>query len=285
MSLIINRETKVIVQGATGRQGSYHVKAMQKYGTNVVAGITPGKGGSEASVPIYDTVLAAKERHGVDASMIMTPPPFVLSAAMEAIDAGVPLIVIITEHVAVHDTMRIKAYATQCGAVLVGPNTIGVINCRQKVKIGVMPDFLYGAGDIGVISRSGTLSHETASNLQHLGKGLSTVIGIGGDQIIGADFVAALRELKDDKDTKSVVLLGEIGGDREEEAARYLCETEFGKPVVAFIAGRNAPPGKKMGHAGAIIQGSAGAAAGKEELLRQAGVKVAISLEELLNLV
>ncbi|SHN56742.1 succinate--CoA ligase subunit alpha [Desulfitobacterium chlororespirans] len=284
MGLIINKDTHVIVQGGTGKQGSYHVKAMLEYGTKVVAGVTPGKGGAQVEgLPVYDTVREAKEKHRIDASLIMVPAPFVLSAAIEAIDMGVPLIVIVTEHIPVKDTMKIKALARDKGCRLLGPNTIGVINCREKVKIGIMPGFLYGSGKIGLISRSGTLSHETASNLMFKGLGVSTVIGIGGDQIIGTDFVDALKELQDDQDTEAVVMLGEIGGNREEKAAEYLESCDYGKPVFCFIAGRNAPPGKKMGHAGAIIQGSAGTVQSKEEQLRQAGVRVAVSLEDLVE--
>lgn len=284
MGLIINKDTHVIVQGGTGKQGSYHVKAMLEYGTKVVAGVTPGRGGNQVGgLPVYDTVLEAKERHKIDASLIMVPAPFVLSAAIEAIDAGVPLIVIVTEHIPVRDTMKIKALAQEKGCRLLGPNTIGVINCREKVKIGIMPGFLYGSGKIGLISRSGTLSHETASNLMFKGLGVSTVIGIGGDQIIGTDFVDALKDFKEDQDTEAVVMLGEIGGNREEKAAEYLQSCDYGKPVFCFIAGRNAPPGKKMGHAGAIIQGSAGTVQSKEDKLRQAGVRIAVSLEDLVE--
>ncbi|CDX00907.1 succinyl-CoA synthetase (ADP-forming) alpha subunit [Desulfitobacterium sp. LBE] len=284
MGLIINKDTHVIVQGGTGKQGSYHVKAMLEYGTKVVAGVTPGRGGNQVGgLPVYDTVREAKERHKIDASLIMVPAPFVLSAAIEAIDAGVPLIVIVTEHIPVRDTMKIKALAQEKGCRLLGPNTIGVINCREKVKIGIMPGFLYGSGKIGLISRSGTLSHETASNLMFKGLGVSTVIGIGGDQIIGTDFVDALKDFKEDQDTEAVVMLGEIGGNREEKAAEYLQSCDYGKPVFCFIAGRNAPPGKKMGHAGAIIQGSAGTVQSKEDKLRQAGVRIAVSLEDLVE--
>lgn len=284
MGLIINKDIQVIVQGGTGKQGSYHVKAMKEYGTKVVAGVTPGKGGTQVEgLPVYDTVREAKDRHRIDASLIMVPAPFVLGAAIEAIDTGVPLIVIVTEHIPVKDTMKIKALAQKKGCRLLGPNTIGVINCREKVKIGIMPGFLYGSGKIGLISRSGTLSHETASNLMFRGLGVSTVIGIGGDQIIGTDFVDALKDFKEDQDTEAVVMLGEIGGNREEKAAEYLQGCDYGKPVFCFIAGRNAPPGKKMGHAGAIIQGSAGTVQSKEEQLRQAGVRIAVSLEDLVE--
>ena len=286
MGLIISKETKVIVQGGTGKQGAYHVKGMKDYGTNVVAGVTPGKGGTWVEgVPVYDTVREAMHRHQADASLIMVPAPFVLSAAVEAIDLGVPLVVIVTEHIPVQDTMKIKALAQEKGCTLVGPNTIGIINCQEKVKIGIMPGFLYASGTIGLISRSGTLSHETASNLMYKGIGLSTVVGIGGDQIIGTDFVDALKVFKEDEATEAVVMLGEIGGNREEQAAEYLQSCNYGKPVFCFIAGRNAPPGKKMGHAGAIIQGSAGTVRSKEDKLRQAGVQVADGLENLVELV
>ncbi|MDA8228292.1 MAG: succinate--CoA ligase subunit alpha [Desulfitobacterium hafniense] len=281
---MINKDTKVMVQGGTGRQGSYHIRAMKEYGTNVVAGVTPGKGGTYVDeVPIYDTVKEAMEKHSINATLIMVPAVHCLGAAVEAIDQGVKLIVIVTEHIPVQDTMKIKALADSKGSTLVGPNTIGIINCHEKVKIGIMPGFLYGTGNVALISRSGTLSHETASNLMFKGIGLSTVIGIGGDQIIGTDFVAALSQLREDKNTEAVVMLGEIGGNREEKAAEYLRSCDYGKPVFTFIAGRNAPPGKKMGHAGAIIQGSAGTVQSKEEKLSQAGVQVATSLEDLVE--
>lgn len=284
MCLLINKKTKVMVQGGTGKQGSYHVKAMKEYGTNVVACVTPGKGGSTVhDVPIYDTVHEAMEKHNVEASLIMVPAAHILGAAIEAIDQGVKLIVIITEHIPVQDTMKIKALADSKGCQLVGPNTIGIINPHENVKIGIMPGFLYGMGNVAMISRSGTLSHETASNLMYRGIGLSSVVGIGGDQIIGTDFVAVLEQLKDDPHTEAVVMLGEIGGNREEKAAQYLASCSYGKPIFAFIAGRNAPPGKKMGHAGAIIQGSSGTVRIKEEKLTQAGVQVATSLENLVE--
>lgn len=286
MGLIISKQTKVMVQGGTGKQGSYHVKAMMEYGTHVVAGVTPGKGGTFVhEVPIYDTAKEAMEKHNVDASLIMVPAAHVLGAAVEAIDRGVKLIVIVTEHIPVQDTMKIKALADARGCTLVGPNTIGIINCHEKTKIGIMPGFLYGMGNVALISRSGTLSHETASNLMYTGIGLSTVIGIGGDPIIGTDFVAALKQLKEDPRTEAVVMLGEIGGNREEKAAEYLKSRNYGKPVFTFIAGRNAPAGKRMGHAGAIIQGSSGTVQIKEEQLSQAGVKVATSLENLVDLI
>ena len=286
MSLIINHKTKVLVQGGTGKQGSYHVKAMKDHGTNVVACVTPGKGGEFVhNVPIYDTVKEAMKKENADATLIMVPASHILGAAVEAIDQGVKLVIIVTEHIPVQDTMKIKAFADERGSILVGPNTIGIINCHENAKIGIMPGFLYGKGIIALISRSGTLSHETASNLMYRGMGISTVIGIGGDQIIGTDFVTALKALKDDTHTEAVVMLGEIGGNREEKAAEYLKDSDYGKPLFAFIAGRNSPQGKKMGHVGAIIQGFEGTVQSKEEQLRQAGVQVATSLENLVDLI
>ena len=282
MSLIINKETKVLVQGATGKQGSYHVQSMKEFGTQVVAGVTPGKGGQIVEgIPIYDTIKEAKEIHDIDATLILVPAPYVLGAAVEAIENGVKLIIIITEHVPIQDTVKINSLAEAKGCTLVGPNTIGIINAHEGVKIGIMPAFLYGKGKIGVISRSGTLSHETASNLMFRGLGISTVVGIGGDQVIGTDFVAVLKELREDPHTEAVVMLGEIGGNREELAASYLSQCIYGKPIFCFIAGRNAPKGKKMGHAGAIIQGNSGTVQSKETCLQQAGVVVATSLEDI----
>lgn len=284
MGLIINKETKVMVQGATGKQGSYHLRVMKELGTQVVAGVTPGKGGQTVEgISIYDTVKEAKEARDIDASMILVPAPFVLNAAIESIENGIQLIIIITEHIPIQDTVKMKSLAEAKGCTLVGPNTIGIINTHENVKIGIMPAFLYSCGKIGIISRSGTLSHETASNLMYKGLGVSTVVGIGGDQVIGTDFVTVLKELKEEPHTEAVVMLGEIGGNREEQAADYLMQTDYGKPVFCFIAGRNAPPGKKMGHAGAIIQGTSGTVRNKEESLQRAGVVVATSLEDLVS--
>ncbi|NLT96127.1 MAG: succinate--CoA ligase subunit alpha [Clostridia bacterium] len=284
MSIIINEDTRIIIQGITGKQGTYHAKKMLEYGVKIVAGITPGKGGTEVhGIPVYDTVREAASHHSIDFSIIMVPAPFVLGAAVEAIENKIPTVLILTEHVPVHDTMYIKNLAEKNGVRVIGPNTMGII-APGKTKAGVMPVFLYGnGGKVAIVSRSGTLCHESASNLTFRGIGVSMVMGIGGDPIIGTSFVDALKLLKDDPETEAVVLIGEIGGSREEAAAEYLETVDFGKKVFAFIAGRYAPPGKKMGHAGAIIDKGVGTAAAKLEKLAKAGVTVAGSIEDLIQ--
>lgn len=284
MSIIIDENTHIIIQGITGTQGSYHTKKMLEYGVKIVAGVTPGKGNNEVhGVPVYDTVSKAVSLYKVDFSMIMVPAPFVLGAAVEAIENKIPTILILTEHVPVHDTMVIKALAEKNGVRVIGPNTMGII-APGKTKAGVMPVFLYGeGGKVAIVSRSGTLCHESASNLTYHGIGVSLVLGIGGDPIIGTSFVDALKLLKDDPDTEAVVLIGEIGGSREEEAAEYLKSVDYGKQVFAFIAGRYSPPGRKMGHAGAIIEKGVGTASSKLEKLAAAGVIVTGSIEDLIE--
>ncbi|KKM10492.1 hypothetical protein SY88_12385 [Clostridiales bacterium PH28_bin88] len=285
MSILLNRDSRLIIQGITGSQGSYHAKVMQEYGSNLVAGVTPGKGGTSVhGVPVFETVQEAVAYCGVDGSMVLVPPSYCLDAVAEALENGIKLVVVITEHVPVHDSMKMRAMAKAHNAYLIGPNTIGIITPGQS-KLGIMPGFLYGAGRLGMISRSGTLSHETASNLYLRGIGFSTCVGIGGDPIIGSDFTDFLRLFKDDADTDGVIIIGEIGGNREEAAAEYLRRVGYPKPVFAYIAGKTAPPGKKMGHAGAIIQGGAGTATAKGEVLAGAGVRVAGSLEELVVMV
>lgn len=277
--MFIDENTTVLVQGITGRQGSYHAKVMADMGVKVVAGVTPGKGGTEYyNIPVYDTVCEAMAKHTIDVSLLLVPPALLLGAATEAIANRIGLVVIITEHVPVHDSMKIKALADRAGVKLVGPNSIGLIR-PGRCKVGIMASFLYGdGGPVAIASRSGTLSHETASNLTFRGVGVSSVLGVGGDPIVGLDFVDALKYYEEDPETEAVVLLGEIGGTREEAAAEFLSGRNYPKPVFAFIAGRNAPQGKKMGHAGAIIEKGAGTARSKIELLRAAGVIVADSL-------
>jgi len=284
MSIIIDENTHIIVQGITGTQGSYHTKKMLEYGVKIVAGITPGRGGNEVhGVPVYDTVHEAASQHKIDFSMIMVPAPFVLGAAVEAINNKVPTVLILTEHVPVHDTMRIKALAEKNGVRVIGPNTMGII-APGKTKAGVMPVFLYGdGGKVAIVSRSGTLCHESASNLTYRGIGVSMVMGIGGDPIIGTSFVDVLKLLKDDLETEAIVLIGEIGGSREEDAAEYLQSIDYGKQVFAFIAGRYSPPGRKMGHAGAIIEKGVGTAGAKLQRLAEAGVTVTGSIEDLIQ--
>lgn len=275
MAVYVDAGTSVIVQGITGRQGSYHTKLMLEYGTRIVAGVTPGKGGMEVhGVPVYDCVEEALEHHEANASIIFVPAAYAAQAALEAIDAGIKLVVIITEHIPVRDTMTIIAHAKRKGATIIGPNTPGVIT-PQECKLGIMPGRVFKRGVVGVISRSGTLTYEIASALTRAGLGQSTCIGIGGDPVVGLNFVEVLEEFLEDEETKAVALIGEIGGNLEEEAARYIASTGYPKPVVAFVAGRTAPPGRRMGHAGAIIMGRAGTAQSKIEAFREAGVAVA----------
>ena len=273
MAILVNNKTKAIVQGITGTQGSFHTKLMLEYGTKIVAGVTPGKGGQEVhGVPVYDTVKEALSEHDANASIIFVPAPFAKDAVLEGINAGLELIVVITEHIPIKDTIQMVEVAKRNNVNIVGPNTPGVIT-PGECKLGIMPGHIFKRGPIGIISRSGTLTYEIASNLTKAGFGQSTCLGIGGDPIIGVNFVEALEMFANDHETKAVVLIGEIGGDAEERAAEYI-RKEFNKPVAAFIAGKTAPPGKRMGHAGAIISGRTGTAQSKVKALRDAGVHV-----------
>lgn len=284
MAILINKESRLIIQGITGKQARLHALYHLEYGSKLVGGITPGKGGQDVEgVPVFDTIKSAKDTLGrIDATLILTPPYTVLDGALEAIDNGIKTIVIITEHIPVHDSMKIREAAQAAGAVVVGPNTIGLIS-PGKSKLGVMPGFLYKEGRVGIVSRSGTLTHEMASNLSIRGIGQSTCVGIGGDPVPGSPFEDILKLFKDDKETDVVVLIGEIGGAAEEQAAAYLASVNFGKPVVAFIAGGTAPPEKKMGHAGAIIAGDTGTVASKHKALAAAGAFIAKTPEEALE--
>lgn len=276
MSILVNGGTKVIVQGITGQAGAFHARAMLEYGTRIVAGITPGKGGDKfENVPIFDTVIEAVEHGGADASVIFVPAPFAADAVMEAADAGVKLIVCITEGIPALDAARMRDFVRRCGARLIGPNCPGIIT-PGETKLGIMPGPIHKPGEVGVVSRSGTLTYEAIWQLTCLGIGQSTAIGIGGDPIIGTSFTDALEMFQNDDATKAVVMIGEIGGSAEEKAAAFI-RHHMTKPVAAFIAGRSAPPGKRMGHAGAIIAGSSGGAEGKIAALREAGVAVAES--------
>jgi len=284
MAVLVNAQTRVLIQGITGAQGSYHTEKMLEYGMKVVAGVTPGRGGEQVhGVPVFDTVQEALDQHPVDATMILVPPPFVLEAASEAIENGIDLVVIITEHVPVLDSIQIKALAKARGSRVIGPNTIGVISPGQG-KVGIMPGYIYKEGNIGIISRSGTLTHEVASNLTFRGIGQSTCIGIGGDPVIGTTFVDALELFRNDDQTQAVIMIGEIGGSGEEIAAEHLKEFGYPKPVYAFIAGATAPPEKRMGHAGAIVERGTGTAESKIRLLSEAGVIVAKTLDQLIEL-
>lgn len=272
MAVFLHRETKVLVQGATGNQGRFHTRLMQEYGTKVVAGVTPGREGEDVyGIPVYSTVKRAVEETGADTSIIFVPAPFTKDAALEAME-HLTQVVIITEGVPVHDSMEIVAKASMVGARVFGPNTAGLIS-PGLCKVGIMPSMVFTEGDIGVISRSGTLAYEIAFSLSQAGLGQSTLIGIGGDRIIGTSFVDGLKALEEDEGTRGVVIIGEIGGEAEEEAADYIQEMK--KPVVAYIAGRTAPEGKRMGHAGAIISGGRGTAASKIKALEGAGARVA----------
>ncbi|MHA1832396.1 MAG: succinate--CoA ligase subunit alpha [Candidatus Baldrarchaeia archaeon] len=273
MAILVNNKTKAIVQGITGTQGSFHTKLMLEYGTKIVAGVTPGKGGQEVhGVPVYDTVKEALSEHDANASIIFVPAPFAKDAVLEGINAGLELIVVITEHIPIKDTIQMVEVAKRNNVNIVGPNTPGVIT-PGECKLGIMPSHIFKRGPIGIISRSGTLTYEIASNLTKAGFGQSTCLGIGGDPIIGINFVEALEMFANDHETKAVVLIGEIGGDAEERAAEYI-RKEFNKPVAAFIAGKTAPPGKRMGHAGAIISGRTGTAQSKIKALKDAGIHV-----------
>lgn len=275
MTLLVGKHTRGIVQGITGNQGSFHTKLMREYGTQIVAGVTPGKGGTYVQgVPVFDTVAAALEKADANSSIIFVPAPFAKEAAMEAIDAGLNPVVIITEMIPARDSMVLMAYAREHETTIVGPNTPGVITPGES-KLGIMPGDVFEPGRVGVASRSGTLTYEIAASLSHSGIGQSTCLGIGGDPFTGLNFVDVLKMFRDDKSTDAVVLIGEIGGSAEEDAANYIKETNYPKPVAAYVAGRAAPPGKRMGHAGAIITGTEGTADAKMKRFREVGVLVA----------
>lgn len=275
MGVFIDKATKAIVQGITGAQGSFHTRLMLDYGTRIVAGTSPGKGGTTVHrVPVYDTVEEAKDDSGADASIIFVPAPFAADAAFESLDAGLKTIVIITEHIPVRDAVQVMHRARMENAVVIGPNTPGILTVAE-CKLGIMPAHVFKQGVVGLASRSGTLTYEIATGLTVQGLGQSTCIGLGGDPIVGLSFIDVLKEFERDEQTKAVALIGEIGGNFEEKAAEYIATEGYSKPVVAFIAGRTAPPGKRMGHAGAIIMGSSGTAASKIEAFRKAGVPVA----------
>jgi len=280
MSIYVNADTRVLTQGITGATGQFHTLACREYGSQMVAGVTPGKGGTAfAGIPIFDSVKEAVSETAANASVIYVPPPFAADAILEAADAGVPLIICITEGIPVLDMMRVKQYLKTHDALLVGPNCPGVITPGQ-CKIGIMPGHIHKAGRIGVISRSGTLTYEAVDQLTRLGLGQSTCVGIGGDPIRGVNFIDVLTAFNEDPNTEAIVLIGEIGGTAEQDAAKWISEN-MKKPVVGFIVGQTAPAGKRMGHAGAIIAGGKGTAAEKIEALRQAGVTLAPSPAEI----
>jgi succinyl-CoA synthetase alpha subunit len=283
MSILVDQNTRVLCQGITGAVGSFHARQMMEYGTALVGGVVPGKGGSsfDGKVPLFNTVSEAMRATGANATVVYVPPPYAADAIMEAIDAEVPLIVSITEGIPVLDMVRAKRYLQDHPAVrLLGPNCPGVISPGARCKIGIMPARIHLPGRIGVVSRSGTLTYEAVFQLTQLGLGQSTAVGIGGDPVNGTDFVDCLQRFNADPDTDAVIMIGEIGGTAEEKAAEYISR-EFKKPIAGFIAGVSAPPGKRMGHAGAIIAGGQGTAAEKIKSLKQAGVLIAPSPAEL----
>jgi succinyl-CoA synthetase alpha subunit len=277
MSIIVGEESRVIVQGITGREGSFHTAAMLDYGTKIVAGVTPGKGGQKVEgVPVYNTVAEAVAEHGANTSITFVPARFTRDAVIEAIDAGIETIVVITDGVPQKDTIEFIARARKKGdVVIVGPNCPGVISPSSRTKVGIMPGHVFSPGKVGIASRSGSLTNEIAWHITCAGSGQSTCIGVGGDPVIGFDFVQALELFGKDEETECVALIGEIGGSAEESAAHYITETNYPKPVVAYVAGRMAPAGKRMGHAGAIIMGKTGTARSKLETFTAAGVPVA----------
>jgi len=280
MSILIDEKTRVLVQGITGSEGTFHTEKMQGYGSNIVAGVTPGKGGKKhLGVPVFNTVAEAVESTAADASAIFVPPFFAADAIMEAADAGISLVVCITEGIPTFDMIKAKQFLKDLECHLIGPNTPGIISPR-KCKIGIMPGHIHTPGTVGIISRSGTLTYEAVQQVSHQGYGQSTAVGIGGDPIVGLKFIELLQMFKEDEETEAVILIGEIGGTTEEEAAEYI-KKEFPKPVVSFIAGQSAPPGRRMGHAGAIIAGGKGTAKEKMEALEAAGVYVAVSPSEI----
>ncbi|MDX1601059.1 MAG: succinate--CoA ligase subunit alpha [Anaerolineales bacterium] len=285
MSILVNKDTRLLVQGITGNQGLFHSDLMMQYGTNIVAGVTPGKGGEwvlDGKVPVFDTVTRAVEATGANASIMFVPARFGADSILEAADAGVPLIVAITEGIPVQDMMEAKTYLDEKGVRLVGPNCPGLLT-PGEAKVGIIPGHIADAGSIGVVSRSGTLTYEVLYALKAKGLGASTCIGIGGDPVIGTSFIDTLEMFEADPHTEKIVLIGEIGGSDEERAAEYISD-QMTKPVVGFVAGRSAPRGKRMGHAGAIVEGGSGLAADKIEALEEAGVKVAEHPEQIAEL-
>lgn len=285
MSIYIDENTNVLVQGITGNQGTFHTRQMLTYGTKVVAGVSPGKGGQKVEdVPVYNSVNEAMEHHQIDASVLFVPARFAKDGAFEAIHAGVKVLILIPEHIPVHDAMAIMNFAKAKGTTVIGPNTFGLVS-SGKCKIGIMPNQYFVLGPVGVVARSGTLSYEIVGSLKAAGLGTSTVVGLGGDRVVGLNFIDVLAKFEKDPETEVIVLVGEIGGTAEEEAAEYIGK-HISKPVVAYLAGKSAPPGKRMGHAGAIIERGMGTFEGKVKALNAVGVEVAsLSFEvpELVN--
>ena len=282
---IIDENSRVIVQGITGNEGRFHTEAMLRFGTNIVAGVTPGKGGEQVNgIPVYNTVSEAVSNHGANTSIVFVPARFAPGAVNEAIEAGIRTIVAITEMIPQKDSIEFIARAEKTGAIIVGPNTPGIINPPKRVKVGIMPNHIFKPGTVGIASRSGTLTYEIAWHISNAGLGQSTCVGMGGDAIVGLDFVKLLEMFRDDEETKGVVLIGEVGGKAEELAAQYISETKYPKPVVAYIAGRSAPPEKRMGHAGAIVMGNVGTAESKIDAFNAAGTPVAEKPSDIVKL-
>lgn len=280
MSILVDKKTRLVVQGITGREGTFHALACRDYGTTVVAGVTPGKGGSRhEGVPVFDTVREAVAREGANTALIFVPPAFAADAILEAIDAAVPLVICITEGIPTLDMVRVARFLRGSGTRLIGPNCPGIIS-PGKAKVGIMPGHIHKRGKVGVVSRSGTLTYEAVGQLTRLGLGQSSCVGIGGDPIIGTTFVDCLGLFEDDPATQAILMIGEIGGTAEEEAAAFV-KRHVSKPVVGYIAGQTAPPGRRMGHAGAIISGGKGTAAEKVTALRRAGIAVVKSPAEM----
>ena len=274
MTRFIDKETRVVVQGITGDQGEFHTKLMKEYGTKIVAGVTPGRGGQEVEgIPVYDTIREAQQVEEIDASIIFVPAPFSLDAALEAVEAELDPVVVITEGVPVRDSIELVARANLRGTTIIGPNTPGLIKAGES-KMGIMPAQVFKKGEVGIISRSGTLFYEIAAHVTRVGLGQSTCVGLGGDPVVGLDYIDILKWFEDDPETKGVALIGEIGGNSEERAAQFIKDGGFTKPIAAYVAGRSAVPGKRMGHAGAIIQGGTGSADNKISALRGAGISV-----------
>ncbi len=284
MAILVDGETRLLVQGLTGSEGRFHGLRNRAYGTKLVAGVTPGKGGQEVDgVPVYETVAAAVAASGADTSLVFVPARFAADAVYEAVDGGIETVVCITEHIPVHDTLRLVAYVRSRGVTMIGPNCPGALS-PGKANVGIIPAEVFATGGVGLVSRSGTLTYQIGNELAQLGIGNSTIVGIGGDPVIGSTFVDILARFEGDPETELVVLVGEIGGDEEEKAARYVAE-RMTKPVLAYIAGFSAPPGKTMGHAGAIITGSAGTAEAKKEALEAVGIAVGTTPTEVARLV
>src|SRR4051794_16900903 len=284
MATIVGRDTRLVVQGLTGSEGRFHGLRNRNYGTNVVAGVTPGKGGQDVEgIPVHDTVAEAVLEKGANTSLIFVPARFAADAIYEAIDAGIGTVICITEHIPAHDMLRVYTYARPKGITLIGPNCPGVLS-PGKANVGIIPAEIFSEGGVGLVSRSGTLTYQIGHELTQLGLGNSTIVGIGGDPVVGSSFIDVLERFEADPETEVIVLVGEIGGDEEEKAARYVQE-HVTKPVLAYIAGFSAPPGKTMGHAGAIISGSAGTAQAKKEALEAVGIEVGTTPTEVARLV